>query len=108
LINFVDAGKADPTAIMSKLVREDSRKVGSGEVQVVEFGDYQCPACAQVNPDVEKLKEEFKDDITFVFRNFPLPMHPNAQVAAEAAEAAGSQEKYWEMHNKLFETQDQW
>lgn len=109
LITFVNTGKADPTAIMEKAVRDNSHKVGTGNVQVVEFGDFQCPACGQAYPDVKKLKEEFKDKITFVFRNFPLSsIHPNAQLAAEAAEAAGSQGKFWEMHDKLFETQSQW
>lgn len=108
LIAFVNANQMDPAAIMEKVAREDSHKVGSGEVQVVEFGDFQCPACGQVYPDVKKLKEEFEGDITFVFRNFPLPGHANAQPAAQAAEAAGAQGKFWEMHDKLFETQAQW
>jgi len=108
LISFVNSNEADPATIMQKLIREDSRRVGSGAVQVVEFGDYQCPACAQVHPDVKKLKDEYKDDITFVYRNFPLPSHQNAMPAAEAAEAAGTQGKFWEMHNILFETQAQW
>lgn len=108
LIAFVNANQMDPAAIMKKIVREDSRMTGTGEVQVVEFGDFQCPACAQAHPDVEKLKEEFEGEITFVFRNFPLPGHANARVAAEAAEAAGEQGKYWEMNAMLFETQSQW
>ena len=108
LITFVNANQMDPAAIMAQIVQEDSHKVGTGEVQVVEFGDFQCPACAQAHPDVQKLKEEFEDDITFVFRNFPLPGHANARAAAEAAEAAGDQGKYWEMHNMLFSAQSQW
>lgn len=108
LISFVNTSQTDPAAIMEKIVKEDSHKVGEGKVQVVEFGDYQCPACGQAHPTVQKLKEEYKDEITFVFRNFPLPMHPNAQPAAEAAEAAAAQGKFWEMHDKLFETQAQW
>lgn len=94
--------------VMDKIVREDSRSVGSGEVQVVEFGDYQCPACAQVNPTVEQLKEEYEGRITFIYRHFPLGGHANAFAAAEAAEAAGSQDKFWEMHRMLFESQMQW
>lgn len=108
LIAFVSTNQADPNAIMQKIVKEDSRTIGTGEVQVVEFGDYQCPACGQAHPTVEKLKEEFDGKITFVFRNFPLPGHPNAQPAAQAAEAAGAQGKFWEMHDMLFETQSQW
>ncbi len=96
------------TVDQSKLVRPDSHKIGAGSVQVVEFGDYQCPACAAAEPNVQKLKEEMGDKITFVYRNFPLPIHKNAMPAAEAAEAAGAQGKYWEMHTKLFTTQTEW
>lgn len=108
LITFVNTNQADPATVMAKAAGEGSHRIGEGKVQVIEFGDYQCPACAQTNPDVNKLKEEFKDDITFIYRHFPLPMHPNANPAAEAAEAAGAQGKFWEMHNMLFETQTQW
>mgnify|MGYP000891257719 FL=1 len=96
------------TVDQSKLVRPDSHKAGNGPVQVVEFGDYQCPACAAAEPNVQKLKEEMGDKITFVYRNFPLPIHKNAMPAAEAAEAAGAQGKYWEMHSKLYTTQTEW
>lgn len=92
----------------SKLVRENSHKYGNGPVTVVEFGDFQCPACAAAEPTVQRLKDEYKDKITFVYRNYPLPNHKNAISAAEAAEAAGTQGKYWEMNRKLFETQTQW
>ena len=108
LIGFVNSKQLDPAGIMEKIVREDSRTYGTGDVYLVEFGDYQCPACASVNPDIEKLKEEYKDTMTFVYRNFPLPGHANAQAAAEAAEAAASQGKFWEMHTLLFEKQNEW
>ncbi len=109
LITVVNSNQADPATIMEKIVKTDSQKVGTGNVQVVEFGDFQCPACAQAHPDVKRLKEEFASDITFVFRHFPLAsIHPNAQLAAEAAEAAAAQGKFWEMHDKIFETQTQW
>ena len=108
LIAFVNANQMDPATIMEKVVRENSRRAGSGSVQVVEFGDYQCPACAQSNPTVSKLKEEFEGKITFVYRNFPLPGHQNAWPSAEAAEAAGDQGKFWEMHDILYANQSQW
>lgn len=108
LIAFVNSGGMDAAAIMERVVNDDSHIVGEGPVQVVEFGDYQCPACAQAHPTVERLKEEFEGRITFIYSHFPLPGHPNAQPAAEAAEAAGAQGKFWEMHNKIYETQSQW
>lgn len=107
LISFVNSGR-DPAAIMQQIVHDDSHVVGEGPVQVVEFGDYQCPACAQAHPTVQRLKEEYSDKITFVYSHFPLPGNPNAKPAAEAAEAAAAQGKFWEMHSKLFESQTQW
>jgi len=84
---------------------------GSKEQKVVliEYGDFQCPFCSQVYPDVKELTEKYKDKLTFIFRNFPLTKnHPNALAAATVAEAAGQQGKYWEMNNLLYETQQAW
>lgn len=95
----------------SLLVRSDSNKIasGSGAVTLVEFSDFQCPACGAYYAPVKQLVSEFTSDMTFVYRNFPLTnTHKNAQLAAQAAEAAGLQKKYWEMHDKLFETQTEW
>ncbi len=80
------------------------------KVTIVEFGDFQCPACEAAFPTVEQTLAKYKDnkDVNFAFRNFPLPQHQNAQVAAEAAEAAGAQGKYWEMYRRLYETQKDW
>ena len=75
-------------------------------VTLLEYGDYECPHCRQVVPIVRQLRERFGDRLRYVFRHFPLlSMHPDAQLAAEAAEAAGAQGKFWEMHELLFEHQ---
>ena len=79
------------------------------KVILVEYGDYQCPGCGGMYPVVKQLTEKYKDELTFVFRNFPLTsIHPNARAAAAVAEAAGKQGKYWEMHDKLYEGQKSW
>lgn len=76
---------------------------------LVEYSDFQCPACAVYQPIVKQVMEEYSQQVTFVYRHFPLRSnHPNAQLAAQAAEAAGWQDKFWEMHDKLFAQQDQW
>lgn len=81
----------------------------NAKVKIVEFGDYQCPACGAAYPIVKSILDKNKDKVYFVFRNFPLTQaHPNAQAAAKAAEAAGLQGKYWEMHDKLYENQTEW
>lgn len=93
------------------LVKNDSSKlvaIGEEKVVLVEFGDFECPACGEYHSTIKKLTEDFGENMTFVFRNFPLSQHVNARPAAYAAEAAGLQGKYWEMHNYLFETQSEW
>ena len=95
---------------MSKLAVPVSAKdhiEGSADapVTLVEYGDFQCPSCGQAAPLVKKLQKHFGDKLRFVFRNFPLEMHPWAEHAAEAAEFAGAHNKFWEMHDALFKHQ---
>lgn len=79
------------------------------KVILIEYGDYQCPACGSAHPNLKTITEEYKDQIAFVFRNYPLTTkHPNARAGSAAAEAAGLQDKYWEMSNYLYEHQDEW
>jgi protein-disulfide isomerase len=74
---------------------------------LVEYGDYQCPSCAQAYPIVKRLQKHFAGRLSFVFRNFPLSqIHRYAEAAAETAEFAGSHNKFWEMHDLLYENQD--
>ncbi len=80
----------------------------SAKVTLVEFGDYQCPACGEYHPLVKQLLTEFSGKVNFVFRNFPLSQHANSSISAQAAEAAGLQGKFWEMHDKLYEAQNDW
>jgi protein-disulfide isomerase len=76
-------------------------------VTLVEYGDYECPYCGMAHPIVKRAQQDLGKQLRFVFRNFPLAeSHPHARVAAEAAEAAGAQGKFWEMHDMLFEHQD--
>lgn len=75
-------------------------------VELVEYGDYQCPHCGKAYPLIKAMQLKFGDDLKFVFRNFPLSeIHPQAQMAAVAAEAAGRQGRFWEMHDIIFENQ---
>ena len=75
-------------------------------LELVEYGDYQCPHCGRAYPIIKKMQRSFGDDLKFVFRNFPLSeIHPDAFNAAVAAEAAGLQQKFWQMHDIIFENQ---
>ena len=78
-------------------------------VTLVEYSDLQCPACKAYEPILQKLLEEFPDDLRLVYRHFPLlSVHPNAEEASWAVEAAGVQGKFWELHDLLFEKQSEW
>jgi protein-disulfide isomerase len=87
--------------------RDHTQGPSSAIVTLVEYGDYQCPFCGNVQPIIKKLQKHFGDQLRFVFRNFPQSrVHAYAERAAEAAEAAGSQGKFWEMHDYLYEHQE--
>jgi protein-disulfide isomerase len=78
-------------------------------VTLEEFGDYQCPPCGMLHPSLKKLKQEFGPNLNIVFRNLPLTaIHKNALAAAQAAEAARMQSRFWEMHDLLYENQELW
>ncbi|MCE6995273.1 DsbA family protein [Saccharothrix sp. S26] len=84
-------------------------KVEGDKVTLVEFLDFQCPACSSYYTNItKKLEQDYRGRITFVARNFPLEMHPLAVPAARAAEAAGKQGKYAEMYHALYDNFDQW
>ncbi|MGE3274864.1 MAG: thioredoxin domain-containing protein [Vicinamibacterales bacterium] len=76
-------------------------------ITIIEFSDFQCPFCGRVTPTLDKLREAYPDKIRLVFKDFPLPSHPLAPKAGEAAHCAGAQGKYWEMHDRLFANQNQ-
>ena len=86
--------------------RDHIRGIGSGAVTLVEYGDYACPHCNEARSVVKRLRESLGDQLCHVFRNFlTLTSYSRALHAAEAAEAAGAQNKFWEMHDLLFEHQ---
>jgi Na+:H+ antiporter, NhaA family len=88
--------------------RDHMRGGADAPVTLVEYGDFQCPYCGEAYPVVNELLERFGDQLRFVFRHMPLPdLHPRAPAAAEAAEAAAAQGRFWDMHDRLFEHQHQ-
>ncbi|HRN90477.1 MAG TPA: thioredoxin domain-containing protein [Candidatus Saccharibacteria bacterium] len=110
----IDVSSINPSEVQSASVDNGNiadhvfGKVGS-PVTLIEYGDFQCPGCGSAHPRVKAISEEYKDQLQFVFRNFPLTsIHPNAKAAAGAAEAAGLQGKYWEMHDLIYQSQTSW
>jgi len=91
-----------PPAVSVPLGKSATRGAKDAPVTVVEFADYECPYCQKMDPDIRKLQEDFKGQVQFAFKDFPLPMHKHAEKAAEASRCAGDQGKYWEYHDRLF------
>ena len=88
--------------------RDHAQGPNTAPVTLVEYGDYECPYCGQAYPILKDIQERLRGKLRFVFRNFPVTqVHPHAQHAAEAAESAGSQNKFWEMHDCLYEHQQE-
>ena len=107
------SGNSAPTApetTTSPITAADHvRGAATSTVSLIEYGDFECPACGAYEPLMEQLLKDYGTKVTFVFRNFPLTMlHKNAMLGAEAAEAAGLQGKYWEMHDLLYTQQQEW
>ena len=99
----------DKSATLTQPVTSQDHAEGpaGAPLTLVEYGDYQCPYCGAAYPVVKRLQKTLGKKLRFVFRNFPLTQaHPYALIAAEAAEAAGLQGKFWQMHDLLFEQQD--
>jgi protein-disulfide isomerase len=86
--------------------RDHVQGSAGARVTLVEYGDYECPYCGEAFPIVKDIQERMGEQLRFVFRNFPITTsHPHAEQAAEAAEAAAAQSRFWEMHDHLYENQ---
>ena len=99
--------RADEARLSVPVTKADHIAGGDAAlVTLIEYGDYQCPFCGQAYPIVQAIQRQLGPRLRFVFRNFPLTnAHPFAETAAEAAEAAAVQGKFWEMHDLLYENQ---
>lgn len=100
-----------PASSNTSQAQGSNHKTGAGKkkVTLIEYGDFQCPACKSFYPVVKQIKESYGDDITLQFRHYPLTqIHQNAMAGARAAEAAGNQGKFFEMHDLLYENQTSW
>lgn len=99
------SGGSTPSVANEPWVKGDA----NSKVVLAEYSDFQCPACKNAEPSVKAILSEFGNQIRFEYHHFPLmEMHKNALPAGIAAEAAGKQGKFWEMHDKLFDTQEEW
>lgn len=103
----VDVTAIQPASAESGNIADHTFGTGK-KITLIEYGDYQCPGCYSAYPVLKQLVAKYQDKLTFVFRNKLIPGHQNSRAAASFAEAAGEQGKFWEMHDKLYETQKTW
>ena len=101
---------SDNLAISISAINDDENIKGEKEAAatLIEYSDFQCPACGSYYPIVKKVTEDLSAKVRFAYRHFPLPQHKNAKLAATVAEAAGKQGKFWEMHDLIFQNQSDW
>jgi protein-disulfide isomerase len=100
--------KEKPMSRLRVPVTPDDHIAGKDDAPatLVEYGDYECPACGAAHPVVNRLRQHFGDELRFVFRHFPLnEIHPNAETAAETAEFAGAHDRFWQMHEAIYDNQ---
>lgn len=102
LLAYLLTRPSPPPVVVST---DDSPFIGpaNASVTVIEFFDFQCPACRDAEPTIKQIRENYKDKVKFVARNFPLSQHEFAEKAAEASECAFEQNKYWEYHDSLMD-----
>lgn len=109
IVSKRDSTNTNNTNGATTSVSNHSVGAGNKKVTLVEYGDFECPACGGYYPLLKQVKEKYGDDITFQFKNFPIDsIHPSARAAHRAAEAASSQDKFFEMHDLLYENQQTW
>lgn len=95
------AVRLSPPRAQVSVANSPLRGSRNAPVTFIEYADYECPYCQQVQPVLDRLRTEYKDSVAFVYRDVPLPMHGLAQKAAEAAHCAGAQGQYWEFHDRI-------
>lgn len=104
-------GNTQPATNPTPFIATPPQVTGNKDSKIVveEFADYQCPACAIIHGVMDSIKKDYGDRVRFEFSNFPIvARHPYAIIAAQAAEAAGKQGKFWQMHDKIFLNQKEW
>ena len=101
---------SDNLAITVSAINDNENIKGDKEAlaTLIEYSDFQCPACGSYYPILKKVSEDLGAKVRFTYRHFPLPQHKNAKLAATVAEAAGKQGKFWEMHDLIFQNQSDW
>ncbi len=108
-VSTIDIQSIQSAADASGGIADHTSGASKAKVTLIEYGDFQCPGCGSAYEPIKTVTDKYKNQMQFVFRNFPLStLHPNARAAAAAAEAAGLLGKYWPMHDALYANQKAW
>src|SRR3989338_6919610 len=106
VLYWANSGKNQPGQINNDLKVFDTKDHILGDanapVKIIVYSDFECPFCAKYAGTIKQVEEKFKDKVAISFRHYPLPGHPQAELAAQASECAAEQGKFWQMHDKLF------
>lgn len=110
MASSVSSDKNSAKGLLTREVSSEDWSLGrlDSKVKLVEYSDFQCPACRVYHGAIKEVLKDYGDQILFVYRHFPLQQHANAEIAALAAESAGRQGKFFEMHDLLFDNQEVW
>lgn len=108
-VSGVDAFAVQTASSDNGKIADHTEGNPDAKVVILEYADYQCPGCNAAASAIRETLAKYSDDVLLIYRNFPLPsLHPNARSASAAAEAAGLQDRFWEMHDMLFDKKDEW
>ncbi len=110
IIKLASMSQTGETNLTASAIGENENTKGSKDAKVtlIEYSDFQCPACGAYYTILKKVNDDLSAQVRFAYRHFPLPQHKNAKLASAVAESAGKQGKFWEMHDLIFQNQSDW
>lgn len=110
IIKLASMSSSGKTSLTASAIDNNENVKGDKDAKItlIEYSDFQCPACGSYHPIIKKINDNLSAQVRFAYRHFPLPQHKNAKLAATVAESAGKQGKFWEMHDLIFQNQSDW
>lgn len=110
IIKLASLSPSEESSLTASTISDSENVKGdkTAKVTLIEYSDFQCPACSSYYPILKKVNDELGAQVRFAYRHFPLSQHKNAKLASTVAEAAGKQGKFWEMHDMIFQNQSDW
>ncbi|MEK7070060.1 MAG: thioredoxin domain-containing protein, partial [Patescibacteria group bacterium] len=110
IVKLASISKTGASNLTASAISDNENIKGDKDAKatLIEYSDFQCPACGAYQPILKKVTDNLSAQVRFAYRHFPLPQHKNAKLASTVAEASGKQGKFWEMHDLIFQNQSDW